>query len=226
MPRALIGVLLALGAFIAVTSTAALVLGANETMLDSSGPRRDLAAEEVRPTARGWIAAFGCVRHDLAVAVTAGKTVYKLGQRPADADESDRVFTPLSARDDCDEGRPPHQIYVLVEDDDALGNTIGRVFRADVAPPPVPAFVDGVIGYGAGHARLADVARGWLGAHGVDVAGAPLMQKGKRPGVRWVAVTTALAGLHGYLLIGLGIWWALRRGRRRPGSDDADADQA
>ena len=213
MSRALIGLLVALGAFVAVAATAALLLGVDEARL-ASGSRHDYAAEELTPSTVGYVAVFGCVRHDLAVGVTASKTVYRLGARPPDAEDEDRVFTPLSARADCDEARPPARIYALIEDDDALGNTIGRVFKEKVAPPPVPAFVDGVIGYGAGHARLGAAARGWLGAHGVALGDAPLLQKGKRPGVRWVAITTALAGAHGYLLLILGTWWAIRRQRR------------
>ena len=98
---------------------------------------------------------FGCVRHDLAVATTRDGQVYTLGGSAPGAGDEDRVFTPLSARDDCDEGGAPKKIYALVEDDDALGNTIGRVYKSRVAPPPVPAFVEGVIGYGAGSTVLA-----------------------------------------------------------------------
>lgn len=214
MPRALVGLLLVLGIFVAVVSTAALVLGVDEARLASAGPRRDFAAAELGPDARGLVAVLGCVRHDLAVGVTADGDVYPLGAPPAGAADDDRVFTPLTARDDCDEGKPPRRVFAVVEDDDALGNTIGRVYKARVAPPPVPAFVDGVIGYGAGHARLAARARAFFRARGLDAAGAPLLQKGKRPGVRWVAVTTAAAGVHGYLLIVLGAAWAVRKQRR------------
>jgi hypothetical protein len=91
----------------------------------------------------------------------------------------------------------------------------------------VPAFVDGVIGYGAGHARLAEAARAYLAGRGLDVAAAPLLQKGKRPGVRWVAITTAAAGAHGYLLLVLGAVWAIRtqrRARRRAAAREQFSD--
>lgn len=214
MPRALVGLLVVLGVFVAVVSTAALVTGVNEARLASSGPRRDFAAAELPPDARGLVAVFGCVRHDLAVGVTADGAVYPLGAPPSGAGDDDRVFTPLTARADCDEGRAPRRVFAVVEDDDALGNTIGRVYQARVAPPPVPAFVDGVIGFGAGHARACAKARAFWAGRGLDVAAAPLLQKGKRPGVRWVAITTAAAGAHGYLLILLGAIWAVRKERR------------
>jgi hypothetical protein len=224
--RALPGLVVGLGLFIFVAATAAVWLGVNEARLAASGPRRDLLAEELARPARGWVALFGCVRHDLAVGVSAGGVVYALGATPpdrepragavgADADrqaspDEDRVFTPLSSRADCDEGKPPKRIYALIEDDDALANTIGRVYKARVAPPPVPAFVDGVIGYGAGNARLARAARAQLGLdHGV-----PLLAKGRHPGVLWVAIVTAAVGLHGYLLLIVVALW-LRRRRRR-----------
>jgi hypothetical protein len=219
MPRPLIALLLALGVFIAVAASAALLTGLDEARLASGGPRRDLVAEELTPSVRGWLAVFGCVRHDLAVGVTARKEVYEIGKPPVDSDESDRVFTPLAAHGECDESRPPTRIYALVEDDDALSNTLGHTYRArgavaNVAPPPVPALVDGVIGYGAGHARLAGAARAWYGAHGIALGSAPLIAKGRHPGVFWVAVTTAAAGAHGFVLLGLGIFWAVRRHRR------------
>ncbi|HEX8952069.1 MAG TPA: hypothetical protein VF945_09515, partial [Polyangia bacterium] len=153
---------------------------------------------------------FGCVRHDLAVAVTRdGHDVHPVGATRAGDD--DRVFTPLSARDDCEEGRAPRRTFALVEDDDALGNTIGRVYKSHVAPPPVPAFVEGVIGYGAGSTMLARRAAGKLG---LDLGKTPLLAKGRHPGVLWVAVLTAAAGLHGYALIAVVIVWTRRRARR------------
>lgn len=211
MPRALTGTLLALSLFVVVAASAAIWLGVNEALLASSGPRRDFAAEELPAGTRGWVAVFGCVRHDLAVGVTATKTVYALGARPPDAEDEDRVFTPLSSRFECDEARPPTKIFALVEDDDALGNTIGRVYKTRVAPPPVPAFVDGVIGYGAGSARLARAAAQQL--H-LDPA-LPLVAKGRHPGVRWLAILTAAVGAHGFVLIAVVALWLRRRQRRR-----------
>ena len=212
--RPVLALLAGLGLFLLVASTAALVLGLDEARLASQPRRHDFAAEELSPRDRGWVAAFGCMRHDLAVGVTGRRVVYRLGSRPPDSEDDDRVFTPLAARDDCDEDKPPRAIYALVEDDDALGNTIGRVYSSRVAPPPVPAFVDGVIGFGAGHARLAAAARAFFAHDKLPVGDAPLLQKGKHPGVRWVAITTAAAGAHGYLLVALGAFWIVRRRRK------------
>jgi hypothetical protein len=215
MSRPLAAVLAALAVFILVASTAAVMLGVDEARLASQPRRHDVAAAEVDGSVRGWVGIFGCVRHDLAVGVTRKKEVYRLGARLPDSEDDDRVFTPLAAAADCDEATRPKKIYALVEDDDALGNTIGRVYKSRVAPPPVPAFVDGVIGFGAGHTSLADAARAFFVRDDLDVATAPLLQKGKHPGVFWVAVTTAAAGAHGYLLVALGGYWLIRRRRQR-----------
>ncbi|HEX6838100.1 MAG TPA: hypothetical protein VF334_16090 [Polyangia bacterium] len=216
-------VVIALLSVLGAGSTAALWLGVQEARL-SRQHRADYAAEEVQPSTRGYVAVFGCVRHDLAVATTADGHVYALGGSAPGATDEDRVFTPLSARDDCDEGRAPKKIYALVEDDDALGNTIGRVYKARVAPPPVPAFVEGVIGYGAGSSLLARRAADKLG---LDLAKTPLLAKGRHPGVTWVALLTAAAGLHGYALIAVVILWTRRRARRNAArgqfSDDENA---
>ncbi len=204
-------------------STAALYLGVEEARLARIGKRQDLAAEEVTPSTRGWVAVFGCVRHDLAVAVSRdGHDVHPVGA-PGSTDE-DRLFTPLSARDDCQEGRAPKKLYALVEEPDALDTTIGRVYQARVAPPPVPAFVDGVIGYGAGSTLLARRAATKLA---IDLAEVPLLAKGRHPGVFWVAALTAAVGLHGYALIAA-VWiWSRRRARRNAArsqfSDDENA---
>jgi hypothetical protein len=192
-------------------STAALWLGVQESRLARIGHRTDYAAEELQPDAHGFVAVFGCVRHDLAVAVTAGGQVYEMGRTAPGATDEDRVFTPLSSREDCEEGRAPKRVFALVEDDDALGNTIGRVYKSHVAPPPVPAFVEGVIGYGAGSTALAHKAAAQLQ---LDLAKTPLLAKGRHPGVLWVAVVTALAGLHGYALIVVVAIWSRRRARR------------
>lgn len=208
MSRAIVVALLAI---LGAGSTAALWLGVQEAELARVGRRADYAAEELRPSTRGWVAVFGCVRHDLAVATTSDGRVYPLGGSVPGASDEDRVFTPLSARDDCEEGRAPARIFALVEDDDALGNTIGRVFGTRVAPPPVPAFVEGVIGYGAGSRSLARRAAASL--H-LDLGATPLVAKGRHPGVLWVALVTAAAGLHGYALIFVVVLWSRRRARR------------
>lgn len=216
-------VVIALLSVLFAGSTAALWLGVQEARL-SRQHRADFAAEEVTPSTRGYVAVFGCVRHDLAVATTADGHVYALGGSAPGATDEDRVFTPLSARDDCEEGRAPKKIYALVEDDDALGNTIGRVYKNHVAPPPVPAFVEGVIGYGAGSSLLARHAAEKLA---LDLGRTPLLAKGRHPGVTWVALLTAAAGLHGYALIGVVIFWTRRRVRRNAArgqfSDDENA---
>jgi hypothetical protein len=214
VPRPLIAISLLFGIVVAVLATSALYLGIQETRLLSAGPRRSFAADELPHDARGFVAVFGCVRHDLAAAVKDGR-VFPLGQ---EASEGAHVFTPLSPVSDCDEGTPPKRIAALIEDDEELANTLGRVYQTRVAPPPVPAFVDGVIGYGAGHFRAAAYARDFLSAHGLDVKEVPLLQKGKRAGVRWVSVTTALVGVHGYLLLLLGVVWVRRRLRRAAGA--------
>ena len=207
MSRALV---IALLTILFAGSSAAVWVGTEEALL-SRQHRADYAAEEVTPATRGYVAVFGCVRHDLAVATTSDGRAYALGATVPGASDEDRVFTPLSARDDCEEGRAPKKVYALVEDDDALGNTIGRVFKARVAPPPVPAFVEGVIGYGAGSTALARRAAARLG---LDLGVTPLVAKGYHPGVLWVALLTAAVGLHGYALIVVVLLWIRRRGRR------------
>jgi hypothetical protein len=205
-------VVIALLAILFAGSTAALWLGVQEAQLARIGRRADYAAEELQPSTTGYVAVFGCVRHDLAIATTSDGRVYSLGGSVAGATDEDRVFTPLSARDDCEEGRAPKKIYALVEDDDALGNTIGRVYKSRVAPPPVPAFVEGTSGYRSGSTTLARAAARTLD---LDLGRVPLVAKGQHPGVLWVALMTAAAGLHGYALIVLVAVLARRRARRQ-----------
>jgi hypothetical protein len=215
--RRLTIVLSVLGLGVAVASAAALRSGVQEARLILSGPRRQSAAENLPTSVNGWWAVAGCVRHDRALGVNAAGRVYRLGSESAS--EGGRVFTPLSARDDCDEDRPPRRLYALVEDDEALSNTIGHVYAQAVAPPPVLAVVDGTIGFSTGHAQLAERAAARWVQDGLPVDALPLLVKGRRPGVLWVALTTAAFGAHGVLLLGLGLWWATRRARR----DDAEA---
>jgi hypothetical protein len=210
-------VALAVLATIALCSGIVFSSGLDESRLAWSAQRRDLLPGELE-RARGWLATFGCVRHDLAVGVTRERTVYRLGEADPHNDEgpSDRVFTPLAAREDCDEARRPSRIYALVENDDSLGDTITHVYRQKVAPPPVPAIVSGVIGYGAGHAAQADAARRYYASKmKFPLDEQPLLVKGKQPGVLWVALVTTAAGAHGFLFAGLGVWWMIRRARRR-----------
>ncbi|HZS36147.1 MAG TPA: hypothetical protein VFF06_04945 [Polyangia bacterium] len=213
MPRLYL-VLIPLALGVLGVSAVALRSGLDEARLASSGARRDLTVEELGG-ARGWVAVFGCVRHDLAIGVGPSGRAYRIGAQPPETEDHDRVFTPLSAREDCDEEKPPARLFALVEDDLILASTISHVYRARVAPPPVAAIVSGVIGYGAGHGRAAARARERLVGEKIAIGDAPLLAKGKQPGVLWVAVVTAAVGGHGFLLVALGVWWALRRERRR-----------
>jgi hypothetical protein len=223
--RALIAFVVLIVGAVLFASTAALQLGFQEIGLARAGPRRNLAAEELAPGTRAWVQLFGCVRHDLAVAVAAGRAVYRLGAPVAGASDEDPVFTPLAAAGDCDEGRRPQRLYALIEDDEALGTTLGRVYGARVTPPPVRAFVDGVSGVPAlVHGRAAAAAASFLAGDGADVRNLPLVGKGKRPAVLWVAVLTAAAGAHGYLLLIAVAAWAWRR-RRRAAADAHFTDQ-
>jgi hypothetical protein len=214
--------MVALAVLLSVALASAVVLksGLDEARLAWSPTRRDLVPSELE-RAHGWLATFGCIRHDLAVGVTRQGTVYRLGEADPHNDEGapDRVFTPLADREECDEGRSPTRLYALVEDDDSLGDTITHVYRQRVAPPPVPAIVSGVIGYGAGHPRMAAAARRYLADRlhlpGFVGEAPPLLVKGKQPGVLWVALTTVAAGVHGFLFAALGVWWMVRRARRR-----------
>jgi hypothetical protein len=211
MSRSLILFLGLLGAGVFFASTAAVDLGVQELRLAHAGPRRSFAAGEVTPGLHGWVQLFGCVRHDLAVAVAAGGRVYRLGT-PGAGDE-DPVFTPLADADDCDEARPPRRLYALIEDDEALGTTLDRVYANHVTPPPVRAFVDGVAGTRALiRARPARAAIAFWSTT-LDVHDLPLIAKGKRPGIVWVAALTVAAGVHGYLLLFAVALWLRRRHR-------------
>jgi hypothetical protein len=207
--------LLTLGLFIAVASVIALRSGLGEWRLDRVGRIEQLPVEALPGRKEGFWAVAGCVRHDLAVGVGSSGRVYRLGAGDAEPADEDRVFTPLSGRDECDD-RPPRRIYALVEDDDALSNTIGHVYRAKVAPPPVLAVVEGVAGFSVGHAALAEQASRRLTAEGLGVKDLPLILKGRRPGVFWVAVVTTLAGVHGLVLVLLGLVFVVRRLRPAP----------
>jgi hypothetical protein len=208
--------LVVLAILVAAGSVAAVKVGADEIRLIRAGDRRGLDASEVTPETSGWVAVSGCVRHDLAVRVTAAGSAAPLVEAATleGASKSDRVFTPLVPRSDCDEGKPPARAVAWVEDDDALDNTLGHGFAAKVAPPPVEAIVDGVIGYGTASDRLANKAR----ALRASIAGAdraPIIVKGRRPGVLWASAVTVGAGAHGLLLLGVVAWWSRRRARRR-----------
>jgi hypothetical protein len=206
-----------------VATLSAIVLGAgvSELKLASQRTRKDLELGELSGDS-GFVGVLGCMRHDLAVGVRPSGQVYKLGEAAPDVDENgktdDRVFTPLAAREECDEARPPTRVYALVENDDALGTTISGVYAQKVAPPPVPAVVTGVVGFGAGHPKLAAAARADYARRGVIIDGQPLLAKGRGPGPLWVAIVTLLAGAHGLLFCGFAVLWMIRRQRRAKAS--------
>jgi hypothetical protein len=211
---------------LAIVSGVVLKSGLDEARLDTAGGRREVPVQELRD-ATGWITTFGCVRHDLAVGVTKYGRVYRLGTAQPDSEDSDRVFTPLASAQDCNEESKPKTVYALVEDDDSLGTTISYTYKQKVAPPPVPAVVSGVIGYGVGHKKLADEARGAFARDvGVVLDEQPLFVKGKQPGVLWVAVLTAAAGGHGFLFVALAAFWIYRRARRKKKILDGEVVEA
>ncbi len=212
-----------MGLFIAVASSFAVTAGLNETRLSLSGPRKDFGTGLVPRGTQGWVSVFGCVRHDLAVVVTPGGEAFRLGSHSIDPDAGDRVFTPVTAHDDCDEDKPPQKTLALIEDDDALSNSLGRELQ--VAPPPVPAMIDGVIGFGAGHPKMSVRARLFFAQSGPIVGAVePTIVKGRRPGLLWVGATTLAAGVHGYILILLLVWWVRRRIARARNAEAHDPD--
>jgi hypothetical protein len=198
-----------LGTLLVAASSFLVWAGIQDARLCRSGPRRDFAAAELPPSLSGVVAVVGCVRHELAVGVTHKGVAYKLGTAAAGASDEDLVYTPLAAADDCEEGRAPRRLYALIQDDDGLDNTIGRVYQRRIAPPPVPAIVEGIVGYGSAR-RQATPAALALGGDGL-----PVIAKGKRPGVLWVALVTAGAGVHGFVLLAVVALWLRRRDRRR-----------
>jgi|GEM_PF-3632058 len=226
VPIRLVLLLVLLLGGMAALSTVIFVAGVDETTLALQKKRRDLTVDElVVDRAGGWLAVYGCVRHDLAVGVNRARGPFRLGStelergrrdNPDAPAEADRVFTPLSALDDCDEESAPKKIFALIEDDDTLGDTISFAYRSKVLPPPVKAIVTGVVGHGAGHGRAASQGSKFLTETlKLDLDGRPLLVKGKQPGVRWMAFMTLAAGAHGYLLCLLLVVWAVRRTLRR-----------
>jgi hypothetical protein len=200
-----------LGSILVAASGFLVCAGLEDARLVWSGPRRDFTASELPPSTSGVVAVVGCVRHELAVGVTRHGDAYKLGTAAAGAADDDLVYTPLSAADDCDEERAPRRLYALIQDDDGLDNTIGRVYQRRVAPPPVPAIVDGIIGFHSARHQASAAAR----AVGQGASELPVIAKGKRPGVLWVALVTVAAGLHGFILLAVVALWRRRRDRRR-----------
>jgi len=206
-----------LGSILVAASGFLVFAGLEDARLVWSGPRRDFTASELPPSVSGVVAVVGCVRHELAVGVTRHGDAYKLGTAAAGAADDDLVYTPLSAADDCDEDRAPRKLFALIQDDDGLDNTIGRVYQRRVAPPPVPAIVDGIIGFHSARHQASAAARAIAAARagGQGASELPVIAKGKRPGVLWVALVTAGAGMHGFLLLAVVALWMRRRDRRR-----------
>jgi hypothetical protein len=206
-----------LGSILVAASGFLVYAGLEDARLVWSGPRRDFTAAELPPKLSGVVAVVGCVRHELAVGVTRHGDAYKLGTAAAGASDEDLVYTPISAADDCDEERAPRRLFAIVQDDDGLDNTIGRVYQHRVAPPPVPAIVDGVVGFHSARQQATAAARAIAAARagGSDASDLPIIAKGKRPGVLWVALVTVAAGLHGFLLLAVVALWMRRRERRR-----------
>jgi hypothetical protein len=216
-------------------STFAVFTGLDETRLALAARRGrvDLTAEELPGQGSGVVAVVGCMRHDIAVAVSKRRGVFRVGtdtvemsaKLPSDVprtgslpspDEIDRVFTPLAAAGECEDDKLPARIYGLVEEDSTLGGTLTHVYKAAIAPPSVRAIVSGVAGYGTGHTREADRARHFLSESlHIDAAAVPLIVKGRQPGVLWVALVTLASGAHGYLLCVLAVVWSVRKSRRR-----------
>jgi len=215
-----------LGAILSIASLAALWVGISDWIVASAGPRQHLLAQALSANAHGWFQLDGCVRHDLAVVVTEEGLVYRLGDPAASTDDADRIYTPLAARQDCDDDHPPSHVYALVEDAEATGTTLGRAAPSRIAPPSIPAVVDGTIGPRIGDHGRANKARKKIGTEIAGINDAPLLRKGGRPGVRWVAAVTAGSGIHGFLLLALGARWLRRRAEREEALRTGQVDEA
>jgi hypothetical protein len=204
-----------LATFILTASTAALWVGVSDFLLASAGGRRHVEPAALPALGRGWYVIDACVRHDLAVVVTADDVVYRLGERGPAPDDGDRTYTPLAAASDCDDDRPPSRVYALLEDAEGSETTLSRSAPTLVAPPPIRARVEGTVGVRVGDRGRAAKALRKLGdaAPGIDVA--PLLHKGGHPPDKTVSMVTTAAGLHGLLLFVIGALYVRRRARRR-----------
>lgn len=215
-----------LGVVLCAVSGAALWVGVTDALVALSGPMRRVPASELGGHPRGWFEVSGCVRHDLAVVVARGGEVYRLGEKGPSPDDDDRVYTPISEREDCDDERLPRRIFALVEDADSATTTLNRAATLRVAPPSIPAAVRGTIGPRIGIASNAAKARKKLPP---DLAGrddAPLLRKDAHPVDLWVSSITAGAGVHGLLLLWLGGRYLRRRARRREELRTGQVDDA
>jgi len=201
-----------LASFVLTASAAALWVGISDFLLASAGGRRHVEIARLPELGRGWYQLDACIRHDLAVVVTADEVVYRLGEHGPAPDDGDRTYTPLSDASDCDDARPPAHVYALLEDAEGSETTLSRSL---VAPPPIRARVEGTIGARVGDRGRAGKARSKLGDAAPGLDAAPLLHKGGRPPDKMVSMITAAAGLHGLLLFTLGVFYLRRRARRR-----------
>lgn len=213
-------------AVLLTASLAAIWVGATDWIVAAAGPRRAIDATALPAAGAGWFATEACVRHDLAVVVTAEGVAYRLGEAGPASDDGDRVYTPLAARDDCDDERPPRAIYALLEDAESSGTTLGRAAPRRFAPPPIPARVEGTVGPRVGDRGRAAKARRKLTVELASVADVPLLRKDGRPGDRRLAMFTIGAGAHGLLLLALGARYVRRRARRRAALLSGQLDDA
>jgi hypothetical protein len=204
-----------LASFVLTASAAALWVGVSDFLLASAGGRRHVETAKLPELGRGWYQLDACIRHDLAVVVTADEVVYRLGEHGPAPDDGDRTYTPLSDASDCDDARPPSHVYALLEDAEGSETTLSRSAPSLVAPPPIRARVEGTIGARVGDRGRADKARRKLGDAVPGLDAAPLLHKGGRPPDKMVSIITAAAGLHGLLLFTLGVLYLRRRARRR-----------
>lgn len=206
---------LVLGAILLSSSAAAFWVGATDALLATSGPRRVIAVEDLPSDTRGWYLLGACIRHDLAVVVTSAGTAYKLGEPGIESDDTDRIYTPLSARADCADDRPPQHVYALVEDADAVNTTFARGGHARIAPPPIAGTVDGTIGSRMGDRSRARQAARTLAAELPGLERVPLLRKDGHPAPLWLGLVTMGAGLHGLVLLVIAALYYRRRALRR-----------
>lgn len=225
MSHRLTALAIVLGAILLTASFAALWVGVTDWMVAAAGGKQRMAAEALPRTARGWYELTGCVRHDLAVVVTAQGVVYRLGDPGTAPDDTDRTYTPIAAREDCDDDRPPQHLYALMEDWEGSNTTLGRVAPRRIAPPSVVAIVEGTIGPGVGDRANAKKARARMAADVPAAAELPLLRKGGLPRDKTVSIVTGAVGLHGFLLFALGARWMRRRARRQAAVQRGEVDE-
>ena len=216
-----------LAVVLSAASLSALWVGAADALVTASGPMKHIPVEQISNYRRGWLELAGCVRHDLAVVVAQDGTIFRLGEDGPAADSDDRVYTPITARADCDDDKPPARIYALIEDADSATTTLARVGRQGIVPPSIPAVVRGIIGPRTYDKSRAEKARAKLTTVALPgLAEAPVLRKDGHPGEMWVSLVTMGAGVHGLLLLALGARYLRRRARRREALRTGQIDDA